>query len=206
MECDFYLLLFFFSSTACCWFHQCVLCFCAQTTQASRRKQNRKKKKEREELTQQQRPSPNAVQIHHRIQQPRIEHCNSTEKYDFDDVDADDDTHSVRDGNREMAAHPICDARRALLLLLLLFRVHNSIDFNGIHARIRNLFNFDAIFISALNPNQMHGHTRTTQKQRSRDEMWKRTRLGSSVRTNRLYYYFFLEKIEWTTVCDNGGW
>lgn len=96
-------------------------------------------------------------------------------------------------------AHRICDARRALLLLLLLFRVHNSIDFNGIHARIRNLFNFDAIFISALNPNQMHGHTRTTQKQRSRDEMWKRTRLGSSVRTNRLYYYFFRKN--WVNDC-----
>lgn len=49
------------------------------------------------------------------------------------------------DGNREMilrASHPICEARRALPLLL---RVHYSIDFNGIYARIRNLFNFDAL-------------------------------------------------------------
>lgn len=71
------------------------------------------------------------------------EHSNLTEKYDFDDVDADDDT--MCDGNRETilcASHPISEARRALPLLL---RVHYSFDFNGIYARIRNLFNFNVL-------------------------------------------------------------
>lgn len=201
MECDFYLLLFFLDCLLLIP-SMCFMFLCTDYISITPKTKTEKEKKKRR-TKQQQRPSPNAVQIHHRIQQPRIENCNSTEKYDFDDVDADDDTQCARwqsgNGSVRRSSNMRGPKGTAVAAAAIPRSLFNRFQWHSRpNTKSFQFWCFPSVHWIRIRCTGTRGQHKSDVVEKRCE---KRTRLGSSVRTNRMYYYFYFWKKNWVNDC-----